>query len=275
MAMRQYSDLLLMGFLTILTVVFIKTPGLNLLDFLLMAFIPGYCLMAAVFPGKNDVKGVERGALSLGLSLALTALIGFVMKYTPWGFSLTSTLLAVSAFTVVMVALAFVRRWRAGEEEGFSLNLSLNIVRNHFRGRSLEYRVLSVIIIITMVLAVSATLYIMVNPHQGDKFTEFYILGENGTAADYPTNLTLGETGNLTIGIVNHEYQRVDYLLVVKSNNRTLSSENLTLENGAKLEIPYNFTASSADKKEMKFLLYRLPDEEKVYRSLNLTVYFE
>jgi len=52
-------------------------------------------------------------------------------------------------------------------------------------------------------------------PKQGDKYTEFYILGPGGMASDYPTNLTIGQEGNITIGIANHEYRTVTYAVEI------------------------------------------------------------
>ena len=63
-------------------------------------------------------------------------------------------------------------------------------------------------------------------------------MGPNGTAADYPTNMTAGETGSVTIGIVNHEYQPVNYQLVIKSGGTIIKQQNVTLNNTPKLEIP-------------------------------------
>jgi uncharacterized membrane protein len=278
MAKRQYSDLLLIIILTILAVVFIKTPGLrktfirSILGLILILFIPGYSLIAALFPKKMDLDGIERAALSFGLSVVVTPLIGLALNYTPWGIRLTPILMSLSAFTIIMVFIALIRRWRTDEENRFSVSFSLKPVREHFRGESRGSKILSIILIISIILAVSATIYIVVKPHQGEKFTEFYILGENGKAADYPTNMTVGETGNVTIGIVNHEYRTVDYTLVVESNNTTLMEKNVTLDKGAKVEIPYNFTVGSAGQKEIKFLLYKLPDNETSYRDLHLWV---
>jgi len=55
------------------------------------------------------------------------------------------------------------------------------------------------------VVAVGATVYIIVNPSPNERFTELYILGANNQAGDYPSNISLNEPGNVTIGIVNHE----------------------------------------------------------------------
>ena len=48
--------------------------------------------------------------------------------------------------------------------------------------------------------------------------------------------------------------------------------KNVTLDKVAKVEIPYNFTVGSAGQKEIKFLLYKLPDNETSYRDLHLWV---
>ena len=39
------------------------------------------------------------------------------------------------------------------------------------------------------------TAYVIITPKEGEKFTEFYILGPNGTASDYPTELKVGKGG--------------------------------------------------------------------------------
>jgi uncharacterized membrane protein len=132
-------------------------------------------------------------------------------------------------------------------------------------------KTLSVILIIVLIIAVAATIYIIVFPQPGEKFTEFYILGSNGKAGDYPTNLTAGESGNVTIGIVNHEYANTTYQLKVVLNKTVLKDENITLANNEKKEIPFTFKPSTAgNNQKLEFLLYKLPDTAKVYRSVYL-----
>lgn len=131
---------------------------------------------------------------------------------------------------------------------------------------------LSIILIIALIIAVAATIYIVVFPQPSEKFTEFYILGPNGKAADYPTNLTAGESGNLTIGIVNHEYTNTKYQLIVKANQTVLENESITLTNNEKKEIPFKFKLHEGDNRKLEFLLYKLPDMQNVYRSLYMYV---
>lgn len=139
-----------------------------------------------------------------------------------------------------------------------------------FLGGSKWEKALSIILIISLILAISATIYIIVTPKQGEKFTEFYILGQDGKASNYPTNLTTGQNGSVIIGVVNHEYTTTDYLLLVKVNNSTLQNQTLTLTSGQKMEIPFNFTAGTSGEKKMEFLLYKLPNNDTAYRSLHL-----
>ncbi|MBI5680711.1 MAG: DUF1616 domain-containing protein [Methanobacterium sp.] len=132
------------------------------------------------------------------------------------------------------------------------------------------------ILAIILIISILATIYIIVVPQQGEKFTEFYILGPDEKAGGYPTNLTLGESGNVIVGVVNHEYTTTTYKLMITLNNKTLKDENITLANNEKREIPFKFTAARTGvNQELKFLLYKLPDNSTVYRSLHLFVSVE
>ncbi len=131
---------------------------------------------------------------------------------------------------------------------------------------------LSIILIIALIVVAAAVVHIAVFPQPGEKFTEFYILGQNGKAADYPTNLTEGKSGNLTIGIVNHEYTNITYQLMVKINRTVLKNENITLKNDEKKEIPFKLHVPQGKNQKVEFLLYKLPDTQNVYRSLYMYV---
>ncbi len=72
-------------------------------------------------------------------------------------------------------------------------------------------RALSILLIAAIIAAVATTVFVIVVPKEGEKFTEFFILGEKNMAADYPTQLAVGEPGRLSIGIGNHEYRNITY----------------------------------------------------------------
>ena len=90
-------------------------------------------------------------------------------------------------------------------------------------------------------------IYTVANPINNEKFTEFYILGINGKAADYPTDFTLqnGQVvsvqygnnivpvsesyGRVTLGIVNREQQQTDYTVVMQIDG---TPTNITFQGG-------------------------------------------
>ncbi|MBF4475779.1 DUF1616 domain-containing protein [Methanobacterium formicicum] len=275
---NHYMDIIMVVALTILTAAFVLIKPLNqtfirtILGILLVLFIPGYSLIAALFPKWGDLDGIERAALSFGLSIAVTPLIGLALNYTPWGIRLDPILISLTMFTMAMCLIAFLRRRRLPEKERYFVPFGQFVkdIRKSFQGESKNERILSIILIISILLAISTTAYIIVKPKEGEKFTEFYILGPDGKASNYPTNLTTGQNGSVIIGVVNHEYTTTDYLLMVKVNNSTLKNETLTLTSGQKMEIPFNFTAGTPGQKKMEFLLYKLPNNETAYRSLHL-----
>ncbi len=74
-------------------------------------FIPGFATVEALFPRGSELNSIERFALSIGLSLALTMFTGVLVNYTPWGISLTPILIALSLLTVGVTMIALARQF--------------------------------------------------------------------------------------------------------------------------------------------------------------------
>ena len=112
----------------------------------------------------------------------------------------------------------------------------------------------------------------MVTPKPGERFTEFYILGSNGIASDYPTDLKVGEEGKVIIGIVNHEYENVTYRLEVKFNGSLIYEEYAVFIENEKYESLFTFTATKkGENQKLAFLLYK-DQQIETYRTLHLWV---
>lgn len=131
-------------------------------------------------------------------------------------------------------------------------------------------RILSVLLVTAIVLAISMTVYVIVMPKEGEKFTEFYILGPGGKAEDYPTNLKVGEEGKVIIGVVNHEYANTSYILEIRLNGEVIDEKRIELMHKETWENPFTFMATRAGEgQKIEFLLFK--DEMiDVYRSLHL-----
>ena len=110
------SDIFIVIVFTLLTVIFIVFPPLSntwirtVLGLPMVLFFPGYALIAALFPGKDDLDGIERVALSFGLSIAVVPLLGLGLNYTPWGIRLIPILITLVIFTLGMCIITIYRR---------------------------------------------------------------------------------------------------------------------------------------------------------------------
>lgn len=134
-------------------------------------------------------------------------------------------------------------------------------------------RKISYILIIALIIALAGVIYMLINPSPSEKFTEFYILGADGKAGNYPTNLSLGENGTVTIGVVNHENANTSYQLTVMLNNNTLTQQTFNLKNNERKEIPFSFNPNqTGNGQKLNLYLYKLPDTKNPYRSLELLV---
>jgi uncharacterized membrane protein len=144
----------------------------------LVLFLPGYSLIAALFPGKDDLDAIERIALSFGLSIAITPLLGLALNYTPFGIRLSPVLIVLSVFTVSLAMGAYVRRSMIPEEDRFMVEFGIffKSMKEPFKSSDTRIdRILTVILIISIVLAISMTAYVIITPKEGEKFTELYL----------------------------------------------------------------------------------------------------
>lgn len=82
-----------------------------ILCFLFNLFLPGYALVEALFPKRGALDIIERFALSIGLSLAVTPLIGLLLNYTPLGIRLDPIVISLTLFTLGMCLLAAHRKF--------------------------------------------------------------------------------------------------------------------------------------------------------------------
>ena len=264
-------------------------------------FIPGYALIAVLFPAAKDIDGIERIALAFGLSIAVAPLIGLALNYTPWGIRLDPIVTSLAIFTLCMCLAAQYRRARLPPGDRFTVPsgaILQAVVLEFFPKETTRIdRVLSLVLLVAILAAVATTVYIIVVPKEGEKFTEFFILGEKNRAADYPTRLAAGETGTLSIGIGNYEYRNITYtvetyLMAMTFDEKTNTSSLQAMDRLDRFTVPvshnqtvitpYSFSAKKTTYNRIEFLLFNgtVPDDRvkgmdrinQSYRDLHLYV---
>jgi len=83
--------------------------------FILAVFLPGYCLTETLFPRKNSMDEIERFTFSIGLSFAVTALVGLFLSFTPFGLTLATALVTLGSIVIVLAIVALTRKYKAEE----------------------------------------------------------------------------------------------------------------------------------------------------------------
>ncbi|WP_416840452.1 DUF1616 domain-containing protein [Haloferax sp. DFSO52] len=234
-----------------------ETPLRVVIGLPFVLFVPGYALIAALFPergpetdewdddgGQSDdeegIDGIERVALSFGTSIAVVPLLGLVLNFTPWGIRLVPILVAVSGFTVVAVGVAASRRRQLPEDERFAVpyrDWTATARTELFEPETQTDAMLNVVLAVSVVLAMGSVGYAVAVPKDGESFSELYLLTENDegelVADGYPETLVRGEPASLVVGIGNQEQQSVNYTTVVllqrvevKNNSTTVLEED-------------------------------------------------
>lgn len=301
----------------------------SILGLPLLLFVPGYVLLAALFPlTKDDAPDVDtdstgilstqgsvtpsptgsgtmgridlpaRLALSFGMSLSLLPVIGLFLSLAPVSTGLLSLLAVISGIVLVGGGLALVRRNQAPAMTRFEPDPWRTVtesVRGVFHGRTTVDTALNVALVVA-VLATTATVGLgLTVPNQGDSFTEVTLLTENESGsyslADYPRNLTAGESTEMVLEVHNAEGEAVDYTAVVQLQRVETSNTSTTVEERqtvARLEervpagetqrlqheVTPEMTGSSL---KLTYLVYREPppaepNVDSAYRTLHLWV---
>ncbi len=242
-------------------------------------FFPGYVLISALFPEKDDLDGIERFALSFGLSIAVVPLIGLALNFTPWGIRLFPILVSLIGFVFLMSFVAYFRRNNVPEVDRFLVAFEFGFSKEG--GYSRLDKALTIILVLSILVAVFALVYVIVTPKKGERFTEFYVLGPGRMAEGYPSNMSLGDTSSLVVGVVNHEYEVVRYDLVVTLEGGSLFSLEeegfgFDLGHNETREIDFVFEPQQRGRDmRLEFLLYKNQNFTGPYRDLHLWVSVE
>jgi len=237
------------------------------LPFLL--FFPGYTLVAALFPEKT-IDAIERVALAFGLSLAMVPLIGLVLNYTPWTIRLEPVLYSTSLFIFAMSIIAWVRRKGLPQQRRFAIEFQLKLPG--WSGTVWD-KALSIALVLAVLGALGTLAYAVATPKVGERFTEFYILGAEGKADNYPKKLTLGVPASVILGIVNWEQEPAIYRVEIKINQEIVSGiDNISLNHEEKWEQEVSFAAISVGtNQKVELILYKAAKPEP-YQKLHLWV---
>lgn len=315
----RYGDLVVVSVLALLagyqmleTAGWGAGPGRVVLGFLVVFALPGYAVTALLFPTVSvpldrhpgagpDVsvlRPVEWVVLTVGLSIAIVPLVGFVLNFTEWGITRRSITAGLVAVVVVAALVAMIRRFRAPSDHRPYTPLVV-WMREGLSGLGRSVRHGPTGPTVTLALLVVAAALVggtLATQETGQEFTEFSLLA-NGTedrryvASDYPRDFTVGESRTLYTQIGNHEGNKLNYTVVVvrqsvagEEPRRVISHSEITRfsatvpsNSTVTLRVSVSIQEAYEGEQQLAFLLYRgeppaEPTIENAYRSTHLWV---
>jgi hypothetical protein len=78
---------------------------------LFVLYLPGSMLIQALYSKAGELDGIERLALSIGLSLAVVPLTGLILNFTPWGIRLVPVTISLALITLALAVVALYRKF--------------------------------------------------------------------------------------------------------------------------------------------------------------------
>lgn len=124
-------------------------------------------------------------------------------------------------------------------------------------------RVLTAVLLVALVASLAGVVYVSVTPTgTEDPYTGFYLLGDQGNASNYPLDLSTGETGSVTVGVVNREHEEHTYTVVVRLDDETIDRRETTVPDGATRRESFDVTPASTGRQRLLFHLYEGTDPD-------------
>lgn len=196
----------------------------------LLVFLPGYALLTVLFPSRrfqtrygaldafsSGIDGVERVALSLGVSLALLPVIGLALwTLSPHGFGVRVLVGVLSAEIGIGMIYGAYRRIQLPRSQRYRLPVDrwLSRLWNDGVTGGLFGATMNVVLALSVVAAVVALGYGVLVPHESETYTGVSILSDDDGELTFVNNSTATD-GELTLSIENHEGRTITYTIVV------------------------------------------------------------
>jgi uncharacterized membrane protein len=231
----------------------IHLPVIGIILALPLVFIlPGYTLTEALF-GRRALHASHRLLLSLGLSLAIVILSGFILNFFPVGLQAISWAIFLGILTTTFSLLvAYLRR----------RNPANGIQLPELRFRLHEYILFGLAITVMVLTIQYSAISLAQQPHSG--FTELWLL----PSAHIDNRCTV------RLGVHSFESTQVTYSIAMTVNGTQVHNwSSIALAPQKEWTQVVTLAPESIDNLHVAVLLYRLDRPEVAYRKAGLTLY--
>lgn len=217
----------------------------------------------------GGVTDVERAALSVGLSVALLPLYGWVIATLQLEFELLSIVRVIATAATGFLLLGTVRRATVDPAHRYTLPIGswLDRLRD---AESAGLSPATVAVTVALIVASASLLGGFAAPRDGSTYTQVSLLTDRGgelTAGPYQTSFEQGEQTGLTLRLTNREGGTVEYTVFVlvqrlDDDGSVVESKRLhrfdrTMAAGETARIDHTVTAAlTGDRVRFSYLVY-------------------
>jgi len=270
--LRVSYDLWALSILALLLPLLVELPWPWLripLGLFLVLIAPGYVLQAALFARRDALDVHARIALSFGLSVAVLPVFALALDRLPWGIYLWPMTWMMIGWLLVWSGIALVQRVVLQDKAVLPPPVA---PRSWWQQQSGLQKLGHVSASIAVVTVVFYAVFAFADARE-PLSTEFYVLGTEGRAENYPSEVAPGTPMQLQLGIVNREGHAVEYRVEVRSGGSVLNTVGpITIAEGATWQAPVRYAITTpGDDQLVDMLLFRAADTQP-YRQLQLWV---
>lgn len=194
----------------------------------LVLFLPGYALLAALYPaagnrdrGDRSTRGIDvttRLGLAVPVSLAVVILTIAPLAWTPWGFGHVPILVVLVIVTVFCVIIAAIRRQSRDDRFRFPPE-RWRATKTRIRSAGALQTGITFLLIGSILLAVIAISFALAMPPAAEGSTQFYLatMADDGEviSSDYPREFVAGQPESLVVGVENNHDVNRSYTVIV------------------------------------------------------------
>jgi uncharacterized membrane protein len=239
------------------------------LGLLAMFLAPGYTLAVLLFPRFSDLDSFERVGGAVGLSLAQYPLLALGLDRSPWGLSPTAIIASVTLLTWVWGIAAVVRLVWVSPDQVFT-----SVWPSPFGlTRLSRLERLTAVAGIGLLGVVGWSVWVLVSQPAVPPITEFFALGSDGLAQNYPSTAAPNQPISITLGVRNLEGQSVEYAVSARLDSISLAEvPPFRLESGETSRTTLTFALSDYGFGQRVDLLLFRSDIADPYRRLALVI---
>ncbi|MBN2550182.1 MAG: DUF1616 domain-containing protein [Anaerolineales bacterium] len=212
-----------------------------ILDFSLILlslfFVPGYAFLTAVFPGQGSLGQVQRLTASLGLSPLIAGALMLIASFA-WQVNQVTIFLLLLFWTAPLCIIAWKRRASLPPETRYLPKWRIPFPTWSNKSRLDKWLLASQAAVLVIMLLVGGRLLWLTSNIQ-PQFTEFYLLGSQGKAGNYPDLVPPGSPAGIIVGIVNQLGEPQEYHIYYQINqDPAVKITQITLQPGERWETP-------------------------------------